>query len=83
MEDDGKEKEQHTSIKSVPGGTTKNESEVSSHLYVTIKKKQQHKRGNREKTNSKKKLETRIEPIKFKRKQGSYSFELLKFQDFL
>ena len=57
MEDDGKEKEQHTSIKSVPGGTTKNESEVSSHLYVTIKKKQQqHKRGNREKTNSKKKI---------------------------
>lgn len=53
MEDDGKKKEQHTSIKSVPGGKTKNESEVSRHLKVTENKKQ-HKRGNKEKTTSKK-----------------------------
>ena len=83
MEDDGKEKEQHTSIKSVPGGTTKNESEVSSHLYVTIKKKNNTNGATEKKRIVKKKKETQIEPIKFKRKQGSYSFELLKFQDFL
>ena len=83
MEDDGKEKEQHTSIKSVPGGTTKNESEVSSHLYVTIKKKNNTNGATEKKRIVKKKLETQIEPIKFKRKQGPYSFELLKFQDFL
>lgn len=53
MEDDGKKKEQHTSIKSVPGGKTKNESEVSRHLKVAVNKKQ-HKRGNKEKTTSKK-----------------------------
>lgn len=82
MEDDGKNKEQHTSIKSVPRGKTKNESEVSRHLKV-VENKKQHKRGNKEKRTSKKKLVTRIEPIKFKRKQGLYSFELLKFQDFL
>lgn len=81
MEDDGKKKEQHTSIKSVPGGKTKNESEVSRHLKV-VENKKQHKRGNKEK-GPVKKLVTRIEPIKFKRKQGLYSFELLKFQDFL
>lgn len=39
MEDDGKKKEQHTSIKSVPGGKTKNESEVSRHLKVIENKK--------------------------------------------
>ena len=82
MEDDGKKKEQHTSIKSVPGGKTKNESEVSRHLKV-IENKKQHKWGNRQKTTSKKILVTRIDPDKFKRKQGLYSFELLKFQDFL
>lgn len=53
MEDDGKKKEQHTSMKSVPGGTTKNKSEVSRQLKV-IENKKQHKRGNREKTTSKK-----------------------------
>ena len=79
----GRRRSNATSIKSVAGGKTKNESEVSSHLNVTENEKKQHKRGNREKTNSKKKLVTRIDPIKFKRKQGLYSFELLKFQDFL
>ena len=54
MEDDGKKKDQHTSIKSVPEGKTKNESEVSRHLQV-IENKKQHKRGNKEKTISKKK----------------------------
>ena len=79
----GRRRSNATSIKSVAGETTKNESEVSSHLNVTENKKNNTNGATEKKRTVRKKLVTRIDPIKFKRKQGLYSFELLKFQDFL